>query len=130
SRVLAGLDLLLEALSLRAASYVHKRGNPVQGREHFFINRARLDVSGPADDERRAKSTLPCFTFLSLEGGDAAIGESYRLGAIVGCKGDKRVVELAHIFELFQDITDIVVHLFHAGFVYAPVLTFSRPQHV
>ena len=121
-RILAGLDLLVQLVALGTAGDFGERRHPVEGREHFLVDRARLDVARPADDARHAITTFPSLALLALERRDAAIGVADRLGTVVGGEDDDRVVQFAHVFELLEDVTDVVVHLLHAGFVGTPVL--------
>ena len=51
------------------------------------------------------------------------------IGAVIGGENDDGVVELAHVFELLEDVADVVVHLLHAGFVDAPVLAAGLAHH-
>ena len=119
---LPGLDLLLQLVALGTAGDVDERGHPVEGGEQLVLDRARLDVPRPADDQRRAVAAFPGLALLALERRDAAVGEGDRLGAVVGGEDDDGVVELAHVLQLLEHVADVVVHLLHAGFVDAPVL--------
>ncbi len=95
----------------------------------WLCERARLDVPGQRIDQRHAIAAFAGFTLLAHERRHAAVGEGDRLGAVVGGEDDDRVVELAHVLELLQDIADIVVELLHAGFVFAPVLAAGLADH-
>src|SRR5215467_1310053 len=76
ARVGSFLDLRLQIVALSAAGDLHKRGQPVEGGEHLFVDRARLDVTRPADDTWRPIAALPRLALLTFEGGDPAIGEA------------------------------------------------------
>ena len=101
--ILAGLDLLLQPVALGAAGDVDERRQPVEGGEHFVLDRARLD-DGPASARPAARACrLPRCHLSALEGGDAAVGEGDGLGAVVGGEDDDGVVELAHVLQLLED---------------------------
>src|SRR5208337_545775 len=127
--VLAGLDLLVQVVALGTAGDINKRGQPVEGGKHFFFDRARLDVTRPADDTWRAIAAFPRLALLTLEGGDASIRETNRLCAVIRGEDDDGVVQLAHLFQLRQHQSDVVVQLLHAGFVDAPILAPRRAHH-
>ena len=88
----------------------------------MVFDRARLDVPRPAHHQRYAVAAFPGFALLTLERRDAAVGESYGLWAVVAGEHDNGVIQLADVFQLLEDIADVVVQLLHAGFVNAPVL--------
>ena len=104
-------------------------GHPVEGGEHFVLDRARLDDARPADDHRSAHAAFPGAQLAALERRDAAVREGDGLGAVVGGEHDDGVVELAHVFELLEHDADVVIHLLHAGFVDAPVLAAGLAHH-
>ena len=129
ARVLAGHDLLLQTVPLRASGDLSQRRHPVERCEHLLVDRARLDFTRPADNAGSAVTAFPSLTFLALERSDATVRERNRFGAVVGGEDDDRVVHLAHFFELLENVADVVVHLLHAGFVDAPVFVGPRSQH-
>ena len=69
-------------------------GSQSRAANSWFLHRAGLDDARPADDHRRAVAAFPGLALLALEGGDAAVGEADRLGAVVGGEDDDGVVEL------------------------------------
>src|SRR5208282_6837467 len=95
----------------------------------LFPDRARLDVTRPADDTWGAVTAFPSLAFLTLEGGDAAIREAHRLRPVIRGEDQDGVIQLAHVLQLLDDVADVVVHLLHAGFVNAPVLATRRTNH-
>ena len=104
-------------------------GSQSRADEHLVLDRARLDVARPANDQRRAHAAFPGGQLAALEGRGAAVGEGDVLGAVVGGEDDDGVVELAHVLEFLEDVADVVVHLLHAGFVEAPVLAAGLADH-
>src|SRR5262249_56052955 len=64
-----------------------------------------------------------------MEWRDGGGGERNRLGTIIGSEEGNRVVEFAHVLELLEDVTDIVVQLLHTGFLDSPILTALLAQH-
>src|SRR5205823_7662756 len=68
---------------------------------------------------------LACF-----EWRDAAVREGLNLRTVVGGEHHDGIVLLPHVFELLEDVSDVVVHLLHAGFVHAPVLAALGTYHV
>ena len=62
-------------------------------------SRARLDDAWLADHHGRAIATFPSLALLTLERGDAAVGEGDRLGAVIGREDDDGIVELTHALE-------------------------------
>ena len=128
--IVAGLDLLLQPIALRAAGNVHEGGQPVQGREDVVLDRSRLDVARPADDQGCTHAAFPGGQLAAREGRGAAVGVGDRLGTVVGGEHDDGVVELAHRLQLVEHEADVVVHLLHAGLVDAPVLAADLADHV
>src|SRR5208337_742761 len=102
--VLPRLDLVLQGVALGTARDVDQRRRPVEGREHLVLDRLRLDVPGPPDDERRAIAAFPGLPLLALERRDTAVWETDRFGAVVGGEDEEGVVELTHVLELLDDI--------------------------
>src|SRR5262249_38440475 len=130
ARILASHDLLIQRVPLGPAGDLdEERGQPVEGGEQLVLDRARSDDAGPADDCRSAVAAFPGFAFLASEGRDAAIGASYRLGAIVRGEHDNGVVGLSHVVDLLEHVADVVVHLLHAGFLDAPILAANLAEH-
>src|SRR5262249_9768332 len=123
------LDLLLEPVALGTASDLHEGGQPVQRREHLGIKRAWLDDPRPTDDRGGPVTAFVSFALLALEWRHAAVRIRDRLGTIVGGEDDNRVVELADVFQLLEDDTDVVVHLLHTSFVDTPVLAALLTDH-
>ena len=128
--VFAVHDLLIEVVVLGSAGDLDEGGEPIEGGEHVFEDGSGLDDAGPADDAGGAHAAFPGGEFTGFEGGDAAVGVGLDLGAVVGGEDDDGVVELAHVFEFFEDDADVVVHLLHAGFVGAPVFSAFGADHV
>src|SRR5271166_6481299 len=89
----------------------------------------RLDVTRPANDTGDTIAAFVGLTLLALKRRHATVGKGDRLGAVVGGEYDDRVVELTHVFELLEDIADVVVQLLHAGFIDAPILAALHSQH-
>src|SRR5208337_3441218 len=127
--VLARLDLLLQVVSFGTTRDVDQRGHPVEGCEHLVQDRARLDVTRPADDARTAVTAFPGLAFLTLERRDAAVRKGYCLGAVVAGEDDDGIVEFTHVFNLLQDVADVVVHLLHPRLVDAPIFAAPRSHH-
>ena len=119
---LPALICVVQRVALGTASDLNERRHPVEGREDVVQDRARLNVTRPANDARSAHAAFPGGELSALERRGAAVGKGDGLGAVVGREDDDGVVELAHVLELLEDDADIVVHLLHAGFVDAPVL--------
>ena len=71
----ARLDLLLQVVALGPAGDVDERRQPVERREDLVLDRARLDVARPADDQRSAHAAFPGGQLAALEGRGAAVGE-------------------------------------------------------
>src|SRR3954454_17608330 len=86
-------------------------------------------MTGPAHDKGCPESTFPSFAFLSLERRDAAVREGDSFRAVVGGEDDNGIVKLTHGFEFLEHFADVVIHLLHAGFVDAPVLTPGLAYH-
>src|SRR5262245_54718460 len=127
--ILAGLDLLLEVLTLRAAGDVDERGYPIERCEELVLDSARLDVAGPADHQRCAVAAFPRLALLALERRDATIRAGNCFGPVVGGEDDAGVVQLSHGLDFLEDITDVVVHLLHASLVGAPILAAALAEH-
>ena len=81
---------------------------PVEGREHLGEQCPWLDQPWPTDDSRGTVAAFPSFSLLPLEWRHAAVREGDRLCAVVGGEHDNGVVELAHVFQLFEDDADVV----------------------
>ncbi len=86
-------------------------------------------MAWPADDARNAHAAFPGGQLAAFEGGGATVGVGDDFGAVVGGENDDGVVEFAHVFQLLQDVADVIVHLLHADFVDAPVLAAGRTDH-
>ena len=95
--VLAGLDLLLQSVALRAAGDVDEGGHPVERGEDLVLDGAGPDDAWPADHHRGAHAALPGGQLAALEGGGAAVREGDGLGAVVGGEDDDGVVGLPHV---------------------------------
>ena len=104
-------------------------GSQSSAANSLVLDRARLDVARPTDDQRSAVAAFPGLALLALERRNAAVREGDRLGAVVGGEDDDGVVELAHVLQLLEHEADVVVHLLHAGFVDAPVLAARLAHH-
>src|SRR5262245_15434948 len=127
--ILAGLDLLLQSVTLRPAGDVDQGGQPIERGEDLLLEGSGPDDARPADDQRRAHAAFPRVHLRALERRGAAVGKGEDLGAIVGGEDDDGVVGLSHVVDLLEDVPDVVVHLFHAGFVYARVLPARLTHH-
>src|SRR5262245_49358051 len=127
--ILAGLDLLLERVALGSAGNVDERRQPVERGEDLLLDGPGPDDTRPADDQRRAHAAFPRIHLRTFERRGAAVGEGEDLGAIVGGEHDDGVVGLSHVVDLLQDVPDVVVQLFHAGFVDPPVLAAGLTHH-
>src|SRR5262249_38720221 len=114
---------------LSATGDVDECRQPVEQSEHLVFHCTGLDMPGPTNDLRCSEATFPGLAFLASERRDAAVGEGYRFGTVVGGEDDDRIVSLAHVVELLEDESDLVVHLLHAGFVNAPVFATNSTQH-
>src|SRR5262249_3185654 len=127
--VLAGLDLFLESFTFWSAGDVNECRYPIECGEQLVLDGPRLDVSWPSDHARSAVAALPCLSFLPLEWSDAAVREGDRFSAVVGGEDNDGVIQLAHLLQLRQHHSDVVIHLLHAGFVDAPVLASLCAHH-
>src|SRR5262245_59698888 len=127
--ILAGLDLLLQSVTLGPAGNADQGGQPVERGEDLLLEGSGPDDARPADDQRRAHAAFPRVHLRAFERRGTAVGEGEDLGAIVGGEHHNGVVGLSHLLDFLKDVPDIVVHLLHAGFVDAPVLAAGLAHH-
>ena len=71
-------------------------------------------MTRPANDTGDTIAAFVGFALLALERRHAAVGKGDGFGAVVGREYDDRIVELSHVFELLEDIADVVIQLLHA----------------
>ena len=76
--ILAGLDLLLQSVALRAAGDVDEGRHPIERGEDVVLDRAGPDDARPADHHRGAHAALPGGQLAALERGGAAVREGDR----------------------------------------------------
>ena len=107
---------------VRVAGGGEEGREPVQAGQDAVLHRVRRDVAGPADDARHAEAAFHDRPFALRERRRSAIGPGEEFGAVVGREDDDGVVVLAHVLELLQHQTDVVVELGHAGFLYRPAI--------
>ncbi len=99
-----------------------KVGNQSRPEKRPFCTGVRRDLAGPAQDARHAEAAFDDRPFALRERRRSAIGPGEEFGAVVGGEHDDGIVVLAHIFELLQHQSDVVIELGHAGFLFRPAI--------
>src|SRR5208283_791043 len=94
----------------------HKRREPIEPGEDSVLNRAGLDVSGPADNGRHTESTIIGRTLTAFERSHTTVRPGVDFGTIVGGEYNDGVVGFADVFKVFEKLTNAVVHLGHTRF--------------
>src|SRR5229473_830932 len=99
-------DFFLQTIALWAACYINERRHPIQRREDLVLDRARLDVTGPADDQRCAHAAFPGSELAAFEGRGAAVGVGDHFRAVVGGQYHNGVIKLAHVLQFLEHVAD------------------------
>src|SRR5262249_41844809 len=106
---------------VRIACRSDKRREPVEARDDAVLDRARFDLTGPANDGWHAEAAFIAGALGRLERGHAAVRPGEHLGTIVRREDDDGVVGFAHVVDVLEQGADAVVQLRHAGFLKAIV---------
>src|SRR5215475_8844966 len=84
----------------------HKRREPVETGKDSILNRARLDVPGPARNARYAETAFADRALGVLERSHPAIRPGEHFRAVVCGEYNDRVISFADVVEVFQERTD------------------------
>src|SRR5580704_4825701 len=83
----------------------------------------------PPHDTRGAHAAFPGGELSSFERSVATVRISDHFSTVVSGENDDSVIQLTHLLELREHQANVVIHLLHAGFVDAPVLTAWLTDH-
>src|SRR5262249_55178848 len=100
---------------IRIASGGAQCWKPIETGYDSILNGAWLDMARPARDAWHAEAALTDCSFGLAERRHPAIRPGKHFRTIVGSKDDDRVVCLAHVIQVFQQCTDVVIQIRHPG---------------
>ena len=92
----------------------HDRRQHVLVGEDVVVDRAGLDVAGPADRAGHAVAAFPVLVLLAAKRRRAAIGPGEAFGAVVGRIHHDGVIRKPQFIELVKNLTDVPIVLDHA----------------
>src|SRR5262245_20045534 len=92
-----------------------ERGQPVEAGEYPVLDRARLNLAGPADESRYPEAAFEDGALGRLEWRHATVWPGEDFCAVIGGEDDNGVVGFADILQVLHQRADIVVQLSHAG---------------